>query len=78
MSFTHKPLRTTVTEQRQTAEQLEANVHERAMEDLAKGNGERFTPEMRETVVQQRQAEQHIGETTHQRAADEVGVPVDR
>jgi hypothetical protein len=78
MSFTHKPLRATVTEQRQTAEQLEANVHERAMADLAKGNGEGFTPEMRETVVQQRQAEQHIQETTHQRATDEVDALIDR
>lgn len=67
-------LRETATQQRQTAEQLEADVSKRAMESLETSNGERFTPEMRETVVQQRQAERHIQETTHQRAVDPATV----
>lgn len=66
--------REAMTEGRLHQEHLQANMQERATEELAKSNTEHIDEAARAAMVGKRQHQEHLEETMHTRAATEMGV----
>lgn len=66
--------REAMAEERLHQEHLQANMQERATEELARNNTEHIDEAARAAMVEKRLHQEHLEETMHTRAAKEVGI----